>query len=44
MEAAQEGGLPGEYIEPKEQVSFRNFAVMLVARIGAFVKHTLIAY
>jgi hypothetical protein len=31
-------GLAGEYIEPNEELSFRNFAAMLSARVAAFVK------
>jgi len=36
--SSQQGGLAGEYIEPNEELSFRNFAAMLSARVAAFVK------
>jgi hypothetical protein len=36
--SSQERGLAGEYFEPSEELSFRNFAAILSARIGAFVK------
>jgi Restriction endonuclease XhoI len=36
--SSQQGGLTGEYIEPNQELSFRNFAAMLSARATAFVK------
>jgi hypothetical protein len=36
--SSQHSGLAGEYIEPNQELSFRNFAVSLSARASAFTK------
>lgn len=36
--SSKEGGLAGEYIEPKPELSFRNFAASLGARVAAFTR------
>jgi len=36
--SSQRGGLAGEYIEPNQELSFRNFAAMLSARASAFAR------
>lgn len=36
--SSQHAGLAGEYIEPNQELSFRNFAALLSARAAAFVK------
>jgi hypothetical protein len=36
--SSQDRGIFGEYIEPNEELSFRNFAATLSARVAAFAK------
>jgi hypothetical protein len=36
--SSQHGGLEGEYLEPNEELSFRNFAASLAGRAEAFTR------